>query len=120
MYELVSELDGRALGITVRGNPTAEDNAQLAALLEQRVAEHDDLRVLFDLDDLSREVVEEVLEGFVGGEDAHGSVRRLAAVGDEYLEQWSERLTSAFPEAEVQFYRSTHLAEAWSWIRGKV
>ena len=120
MYEIVSEKEGRALGVTIREAFAPADREQVTAYLREQSAGHGQIAVLFDLDDLPPASVDDVVDGLADGLAEARGVTRVAVVGNEHWERREQRLSAVFPAAEIQFFGVAHLAEAWSWIRGKV
>jgi hypothetical protein len=120
MYEIISEQDGQAVGITARGTVTPDEQAQIAAFVQARLDEHDAVHVLIDADGIRREDAEAMATGFPGHVAGRHKIGRLAVVGEEFWERWQGYVQAYLPQADVQFFRPLHLAEAWSWVRGKV
>lgn len=117
MYDLVSEHQGQAVGITVKGKLSRRETAELTAYLQEQLERHDAVQVLFDVSEVPPADVEAVAEVLGADVADRARVLRVAVVGDAVWERWSARLRARFPGAVVQFYGPAHVAEAWSWIR---
>jgi hypothetical protein len=120
MYEIVSEHDGKVVGITVRDRLTKENLEAVVAFLEDRVQQHGSISLLFEMEGLLGRDAPQVLRELEMDFPSHRNVERVAIVGDETWEKWMDRLEGFFVGAEVEFYTVAHLAEAWSWVTGKV
>ena len=120
MLQIVNEPDRNAVSITVAGAPSGQEQDQLKALLNEQFAAGGPLHLLFDLDATPTEEADGLWPALLDGLTGRDGVGRVAVVGDEMWERTGDALETRFPNAEVQFFRTPHLTQAWSWVRGKV
>ena len=118
MLEVLIDLPGNVLGLTARGEVTAEDyRAVLVPAVENKLAQHRKLRLLY--------IIGDDFKGFTGGaawEDAKVGMRhfttfeRVAVVTDV---DWIRGMVKAFGFAlpgDVRVYAGDEIDEARSWI----
>lgn len=120
MLAKLPESGGNIAGFLIRGKLTDEDyKTGLIPPLEEAVAAHKKIRILFRMEDF-------------GGWTAHGawddfvnwpkfiSIERMAIVIDE---NWHEFMTWLFKaiagivRIDMKFFRKDQLADAWAWLR---
>lgn len=116
MYR-INEESGRLVGIWTDGQLTAEDLAHMTADLEERIARHGRLRLLFRADNF---------RGWEGGafscvmwfsRQHDVDVERVAMVGDKAWEVWVREFKACLTCAWARYFEPTELGEAWAWLR---
>lgn len=120
MYEIIREDAGRAIGIRASGTLTGDDLQTLSAYLDDAIREHGSIRILFEMDDFHGWTPEGAVRDLHFDLTHNDKVECVAMVGEAAWEETLTALMKPFAHAEVQYFDTTHLTEAWSWVRGKV
>jgi hypothetical protein len=120
MIEKLASSTENIMGFRIQGKLTEADYLNvLAPDIEQGIAHHGKIRVLFQMEKFEGWTVGGAWEDLILG-PKFVSVEKLAVVVDETWDEWMTwlfRIFTALTRTETQFFRVERLTEAWEWIR---
>jgi hypothetical protein len=118
MIERLSNSSDRIVGFTLSGTLTDEDYQVLVPQLERRIKEVGALRLLMNFEDFHGWKPKAVWDDFTFAMKHTKDIERLAIVGDNAWEEWIAKLSKPFTKAEVKYYSTSQIEDAWEWLRG--
>lgn len=117
MYEILTESQGKLLGLRVSGKVTAEDYESLIPEMERRIDAAGPLRLLCDMRDFGGIEIEAFWADFKFSVRHLKDFERMAVVGDQRWLEWWTKAASPFVKTQVKCFGSEEIREAWAWLR---
>lgn len=117
MFEILSESEGKVVGVRATGKLTDADYAELMPKLETLIAEHKRIRLLVDMEGFEGWDVLAAWDDFTFGMTHWHHFEKMAMVGDRAWEQTAAKAMDLLMRSEVQFFELVDRDAAWDWIR---
>ena len=117
MYHILPESEGNVIGIKIIDGLRPEDYETLFPFIDQFIAEHEMIRVLYDLRDLKHIYFRALFKVLFRRIRDASHVDKKAIVTDEQWIYILEKLSSPFFRTEVRLFPSTAVEEAWEWVK---
>jgi hypothetical protein len=114
--QINEENGGRICIIHVSGELVSADYEHLISEFERLVAQHGQLRVLFDMSDFRGWDAGALWEEIKFDIKHFGDIERLAAVGDRHWQQWLTEFCEPFTKATIRYFDRTDAAAARKWL----
>lgn len=116
MISILERGHERVIGLRIKGKITEEELEEATELMEERIAEHGKIRVLFHLQDLGGIEPGALLDDFLFAVKHLRDFERYAAVGDQiWLGPWIRTVGFLIP-GEGKHFSGEDLEEAWGWL----
>lgn len=117
MIEQMSESSGNVVGYRVSGTVGPGDYQELVPRFEELVAREGSVRVLMDMTGFKTESPSAWRADLHFGREFHGSIERLAIVGEKWWEKLMARFCAPFYAKEARFFHTADMIAAWEWLR---
>ena len=117
MIEKLSKSSGRVVGFKLSGMLTDEDYQTLVPQLEKIIEETGALSMLMEFEDFHGWEPKAAWDDFKFAIKHGKDLERLAIVGDKAWEEWIAKLSKPFTTAEVKYYDTSQIEEAWEWLK---
>jgi len=114
--EFTEEYDGKLLTIQVGDKLTVDDYHQFVPAMERLLAKHDQISILFDMDDFHGWKLGALWEDIKFDLKHFKDISRLAMVGDRTWEKWMATFCRPFTTAEVRYFDQSEFEQARKWI----
>jgi hypothetical protein len=105
--------DSSLVRVRASGRLTRNDYQAFVPQIEQAIAEHGKLRLLFEMRDFHGWDAGASWEDIKFGGRHFRDLERVAMVGDKTWEKWMAKLCRPFTTAEVRYFEKTDVAETW-------
>ncbi|MDQ2868740.1 MAG: STAS/SEC14 domain-containing protein [Verrucomicrobiota bacterium] len=116
MHKIIPE-DGNLVRVDVSGKLTQEDYDALIPSLEQVIARHGSMRLLFVMENFHGWDAGAAWDDFRFGITHASKVGRVAMVGEKSWQKWMAKLGSYFSRDAVKYFDHSQMAEAERWVR---
>lgn len=110
-------LGGNILKVTISGKLHKEDYLAAVPGMEQFIAEHGQVRILFIMEQFEGWDFGAVWEDTKFDIKHFRDIEKLAMVGEKTWEQWMAKFCKPFTKAEIKFFDHSELADAEAWIK---
>lgn len=119
MFELLPQSTETCIGFKVSGKVTAEDYDGLLPILDKAIAAHGRINLLVVFGDMEGwESLDAAKADFDLGMEQYRQVEKAAFVGDKKWQKWAIKIMDPFTRRTTErFFDSTHLQEAWQWVK---
>ncbi len=107
---------GKLLHVKVTGKLTKEDYEALAPVVDQQIAEHGKIRILFEMHDFHGWTAGAMWEDLKFDFKHWKDIERLAIVGESKWEAGMAVFCKPFTSAKIQYFDHAKLDEAQTWI----
>ncbi len=117
MFELLSDGNGKIVGVHATGRLTDADYQNFLPILEERIDKYGHVSVLVDMEGFEGWDLLAAWDDFTFGMTHWHHFDRLALVGDKTWEKLSAKTMNILMRGEVRFFELKDLNEAWDWIK---
>jgi hypothetical protein len=107
---------GKLLHVKVTGKLTTDSYEAFAPLVDQLIAEHGKLQILFEMHDFHGWTAGAMWEDIKFDFKHWKHIERLAIVGESKWEHGMAVFCKPFTSAKIQYFDHTKLEEAKSWL----
>lgn len=101
---------------TASGKLTEADYQKFLPRLEEILDKQKPVSLLIRLEDFTGWEAKAAWEDMKFGMQHQGDFERIAIVGEGTLERWMTAIGKAFVDAELQYFDSKQLQDAWEWL----
>lgn len=116
MLAFLDRSSENVLGVKATGKLTHEDYQRFVPKLEELIAKHGKVRVLFDLVDCRGWEVGAAWDDVKFCFKHHKEVDCCAVVGEKKWQEWMTKLSSPFFN-DVKYFDKAELEKAWQWVQ---
>lgn len=109
--------EGKVVEVNICGKLTQEDCEQFAQAVDEGVARHGQVRLLFDCVGFDGWTLDGLLEETKFGVGHYKAIFRLAVVGDKAWERVFAMLCRPFTSADVQYFDVADVELARAWLK---
>ncbi|MFH1781653.1 MAG: STAS/SEC14 domain-containing protein [Patescibacteria group bacterium] len=117
MYDILTESNGKNVGVKVVGRITKEDEDKLIERVNQVVAEHGKINVLFDFTDFTSAELKAEIEDFQWLQAHKDKIIKMAAVGSKKYEKMCAEFVKLIFHGDYKYFEESQLLEAWAWLK---
>ncbi|MCB1277773.1 STAS/SEC14 domain-containing protein [Prosthecobacter sp.] len=107
---------GRVLGFTLSGKLHDADYHHFGPAVDAAVAAHGKIRMLAHFVDFHGWDMHALWDDTKFAVTHFTKVERIAIVGDRDWEKWMAMVCKPFTLADLRYFDTTQLEEAWAWI----
>ncbi len=107
---------GKILHVKVTGKLNKEAYETFAPLVDELVAEHGKVRILFEMHDFHGWTAGALWQDVKFDYKHWKDIERLAIVGESKWEEGMAAFCKPFTSAKVKYFDSAQLADAQSWV----
>ena len=119
MFEMLPQSEGKIVGVRATGKLTDADYAALMPFLEERIAEHKQIRMLVDLDGFEGWDLLAAWDDFTFGMTHWHHFEKMAIVGNKNWEKTAAKAMDLLMRSDVRFFDLGERDAAWDWIKAK-
>lgn len=119
MYEKLDRSGGGTLGYRVRDEITEAELEKIIQDLEVAVAEQGEVDLLVHVESFPKPELEALEEDIAFWREHGDDIGRYAVVGDSTLMKWATKLGDKATAADVRYFDTADLEQAWDWIGDK-
>jgi len=117
MIEQLPEGGGKVLGFRMSGKLHDEDYKKFVPLVDEAIAAQGKVRMLALFEDFHGWDLHALWDDVKFATTHCTKIERIALVGDKAWEAWMARVCKPFTMAKVQYFDSSKLGDAWTWIK---
>jgi len=118
MHEIIDSPDQNVFGVKLEDALTQDDYDVLVPFLKDRMRRFTTARFCFEMDGVNAWEPEDAWDDLAFDLRHTRDVDRVAVVGDDAWETWTQKLHVLFPEATIGLYTDEEKEDAWEWLRG--
>jgi hypothetical protein len=107
---------GKTLHVKVTGKLTKESYETFAPVVDEQIAEHGKIRILFEMHDFHGWTAGALWEDMKFDFKHWKDIEKLAIVGESKWEQGMSVFCKPFTSAKIQYFDHEKLAEAENWL----
>jgi ubiquinone/menaquinone biosynthesis C-methylase UbiE len=117
---LIEKNDGKILEVHANGRLTHSDYRSFVPQFEQLVKRHCKIRVLFEMEEFRGWKAAALWDDIKLDWKHHGTIERLAIVGDKKWQKWMSGFCRPFTAADIRYFDRADSVNAHSWIENKL
>lgn len=117
MIRKLEQSHDNILGFSAAGDISEEDYTRAASLMRDVLAQHDDIRLLFRLEDISAKSFFTGMDERIDFVKTHGDdIQRIAVVSDGVAEKLFSFASGLFSDIEIDNFDPADEEKAWAWL----
>jgi len=117
MFQPIPVTEENVFAFKATGKLTDEDYAKFVPELENIIAQHGKISVLFELENFKGWGAKAAWQDYRFGKEQESHFEKIAIVGEKMWQRWMTSIASFFTDADVRYYKRDELAQAWDWLR---
>jgi len=117
MIQKLKESSRKAIGFKLSGKVSDNEYKAFAAGVETFIADQGKIRLLMIVDYPQDFDLKAAWDDLVFWIKHIRDIERLAIIGQKKWEKWLELLAKPFIHAEVKYYKTSNIEDAWNWIK---
>lgn len=118
MHEILDLPDTNIVGFEFSDTLTEDDHDALVDRLRDTMEAHTTTRAFFVMDDVDDWEPDEVWEDLAFDLRHLRTLDKVAVVGDDLWDTWTEKVHVLFPESQIETFEADDREEALDWVRG--
>jgi len=116
MVTLTANDDGNVLTVKVSGKLSKEDYGEFVPRVEERIAQHGKIRVLFEMEDFHGWEAGALWADIKFDLKHFKDIERLAFVGDKKWEAGMAAFCKPFTTAKIRYFEPSQREDARQWL----
>lgn len=117
MIQKLKESSGKVLEVKLSGKLTDKEYKGFVTEVEKIISDKGKIRLLITVDYPQDFDLKAAWDDLVFWTKHIKDIERLAIVGQKEWEKWLELLEKPFIHAEVKYYKTSNIKDAWNWIK---
>ncbi len=116
MFVKIKKSKGNVLGYNVKGVVSHSDYEKLVPEVEAVVKKHGNVRFYIDISGFEEATLQAMIDDMKMGFKFYGDMERIAVVGNQKMIELMAKVGDLLMKADLRYFDTSEMDEAWAWI----